>query len=155
MNAVSRECGEADRVEPEENLVVDGAGLIGDVLIALVLPPHEYEGDVCSDRRNDYKERISERGRRDGSRDDVPDDAAARSGQECQNVDAEDVHLFAHSRNGTGHRESNGAENIRDQHEKFCIHGDIIYSFELNYLLEKLCRKLCYITQLLTQILPF
>ena len=54
MDTVCRESGETDRVEPEEDLVVDGAGLIGDVLIALVLPPHEYECDVCG-RMNGYE----------------------------------------------------------------------------------------------------
>ena len=101
MNAVSRECGEADRVEPEEDLVVDAACLFRYVLIVLVLPPDEYECDVCSDCRDDYEERISECGRRDGSRDDVADDASAGCGEECQNVDTEDIHLFAHTCNGT------------------------------------------------------
>ena len=43
MNAVSRECGEADRVEPEEDLVVDAACLFRYVLIVLVLPKSAWE----------------------------------------------------------------------------------------------------------------
>lgn len=132
MNTVSREGSKAYCIEPEKDLIVDCAGLVGNLTLTLVLPPDEDECDVGRDCSNDYKQRIRECCRRCCACNKVSYYAAARSGEECQNVDTEDIHLFAHTCDGTGHRESNGADNIRDQHEKFCIHGDIIYVFGKN-----------------------
>ena len=58
MDAVCGEGRKAYGVEPEEDLVVDRACLIGDVLFVLVLPPDEYECYVRGDRCDDYEKRI-------------------------------------------------------------------------------------------------
>lgn len=78
VDAVSREGCKAHRVEPEEELVVDCEGLVGEGLLTLVLPKDENECDVGSDCRDDYEKRILEGRRRDLTHDDITDDTAAR-----------------------------------------------------------------------------
>ena len=69
-----------------------------------------------------FGERVLEGGRGRGTGDEVPDDAAARGGQECQDIDAEDVHLLADTCNCTRHCECHSADNVGDQDEEFGIH---------------------------------
>lgn len=82
MNTVSSECGEADRVEPEEDFLVDSTCFVGNFALLLVLPPYEDECDVGCDCRDDYEHRVFECGRRGGAHDYVSDDSAARCSQE-------------------------------------------------------------------------
>ena len=123
MDAVCGKGCEAHRVEPEEELVIDGEGLVGEGLPALVLPVDEYECDVGGDCRDDYEERILEGRRRGRAHDEVSDDAAARGRQERQDVDTEDVHLFADTCHRTGHCKSDSADDVGDQDEEFGIHS--------------------------------
>ena len=60
MDTVCCESGEADRVEPEEDLLIDGARFVGNFTFSLVLPPDEYECDVGCDSRDDDKHRVLE-----------------------------------------------------------------------------------------------
>ena len=123
MNAV---CGEGCKtygVEPEEELVVDDLGLLGEVLLTLMFPVNEYKSDVGSNRCDDYEKRIFEGRGRSASRDEISDDAAACCCQKGENVDTEDIHLLSDTCHGTGHCKSDSADDIHYQHEKFCIHS--------------------------------
>ena len=123
MDAVCGECGETDRIEPEEKFIVDRFCLLREILIVLVFPIDEDECDVCSDCRDDHEKRIFEGRRRRGSGDEVPDAASARGCQERKDIDSEDVHLFADTRDGTGHCKSDSAYDVGDQDEEFGIHS--------------------------------
>ena len=100
MDTVCREGGKAYRVEPEEELIVDRAGLVGNVFLVLVFPPDEDEREVCGNCGDDDEERILECRRRGGACDEVSYEAAARSRQKRQNIDSEDVHLFPDAGHG-------------------------------------------------------
>ena len=126
MDTVDRECRKTGRVAPEEYLVVDVARLIGDLLSGLLRHVHEKENHICRYRREQNEERVYERCRRHLADDEISYDAAARCSHYREYINAEDIHLLADARDSSGHRKSNGADDVCDQDEERRVHTAII-----------------------------
>ena len=122
MYTVNGKGSKAQGIKPEEHPVVDGAGLLRDVSLALMFPPDKYKSDICRDQGNDGEKGITECRRRGKAHYYIPDDASADSRQKRKDINAEDVHLLAYSRHGTRYRESDRTDYIRDQDKEFRIH---------------------------------
>lgn len=109
-NAVHREGREAERVKPEQYLVIDR----DDRLRYRPLPAHYQKDNVRRQARHHDINRVPEHSRREPPDDDIPQHSAARGRADREHIDAEDIHALPDAGQRSRNREGNRSDHIQN-----------------------------------------